>query len=111
MYFTDSQTVRRADLATADVSTVAGFADRAQTVDGSGASAGFVGPAAIATDGTTIWVAETFCPCIRAVTHAGVVTTLAGKPGMGGTIDGTGAAANSAIRSGSPTTRPRISST
>ncbi|MCU1279105.1 MAG: hypothetical protein JWM53_2651, partial [bacterium] len=96
LYFTDvGQAIRRADIQTGAVTTLAGRPDYALTVDGAGAGAGFVIPAGMVFDGnSTLYVAESACPCIRAVAvGTGQTTTIAGKVGNGGTMDGTGAAA------------------
>jgi sugar lactone lactonase YvrE len=96
LYFTDGgQEVRKADLNTGEVSTIAGSPDRAFTLDGTGAAANFCGPTGLAFDGNhTLYVAEICAPGIRTVdTITGKTTTLAGTVGMYGTMDGTGAAA------------------
>jgi DNA-binding beta-propeller fold protein YncE len=59
--------------------------------DGVGASAKFNGPTAITTDGTNLYVADANNDTIRQIVIAtGVVTTIAGSPGVPGTTDGTG---------------------
>jgi sugar lactone lactonase YvrE len=95
LYFTDNgQVLRRADIVTGDVTTIAGKPDFGQHLDGTGAGAGFVGPGGLAFDGNdTFYVAEIGCPCIRAINKAGVATTLAGSPGMYANVDGTGTGA------------------
>lgn len=65
-------------------------------VDGVGAAARFSGPAgaALSSDGSTIYVADTFNSLIRRVdTATGEVETIAGQVGVGATSDGTGTAA------------------
>jgi sugar lactone lactonase YvrE len=116
------------------VTTLAGYREVAASADGTGSAARFWCPAGVALDaGGTLYVADSGNNTIRAVTPAGVVTTLAGTPGNwgapGGT-DGTGAAAafaaplgiavgadgtvyvadtgNAAIRKGVPALAPRI---
>jgi sugar lactone lactonase YvrE len=60
-------------------------------VDGTGSQAQFVGPTGIAVDSAgTIYVSETHNFTIRAITQAGVVTTLAGTSGDDGYVDDTG---------------------
>jgi hypothetical protein len=59
------------------------------TADGTGTNAGFFDPQDFAADGAgNIYVADTYC--IRTVTSAGVVTTLAGVGSNVGSSDGTG---------------------
>jgi uncharacterized repeat protein (TIGR01451 family) len=61
-------------------------------VEGIGRAARFGNPSGIALAGTTIYVADAN-NTIRKITSNGVVTTLAGTPGVAGSADGTGAAA------------------
>ena len=73
------------------VSTIAGTGS-AGNADGTGTAAGFTGPVGITSDGTNLYVADTFNNKIRKIViSTGVVSTLAGS-GAGGT-DGTGTAA------------------
>ena len=59
--------------------------------DGTGAEARFVGPSGVAVDGTgNVFVGDTYSNTVRKITSAGVVTTVAGKSGYGGTVDGLG---------------------
>jgi sugar lactone lactonase YvrE len=63
-------------------------------VDGTGSVAAFNGPDATAVDGSgNVYVADSSNHTIRKITSAGVVTTLAGTPGVSGTADGTGTSA------------------
>lgn len=77
------------------VTTLAGLAGAAGTVDGTGAAARFNQPVGVAVkaDGSLIYVSEEAGHVVRQVTAAGVVTTLAGSAGAQGFADGTGAAA------------------
>lgn len=93
VYVTDrtSQTIRKI---TPDgvVSTLAGLAGAAGDVDGTGSAARFSSPTGIAVGLTgTLYVADTGNHTIRMITPAGVVTTLAGKAGIAGAVDATGA--------------------
>ena len=70
------------------VTTLAGSAGMMGKIDGSGTAARFDAPGAIALDTFgTLYVADTNNNCIRKVTAAGVVTTLAGS-GEAGSADG-----------------------
>jgi len=75
------------------VSTLAGSVNNAPggvgNVDGTGRAARFGNPNGIALAGTTVYVADAN-HTIRKITSAGIVTTLAGTPGVAGSADGTG---------------------
>ena len=74
-------------------STFAGYAGNG-SADGTGASALFSGPQAVAVDAAgNIYVADSGNNTIRVVTPAGVSSTLAGSPGVAGSRDGTGSGA------------------
>ncbi len=76
------------------VSTLAGAAGNPGTNNGTGSAAQFNQPAGIAVDGDgTLYVGDTGNQTLRKVTAAGVVSTLAGSPGVSGTNNGTGSAA------------------
>jgi sugar lactone lactonase YvrE len=71
------------------VSTLAGTAGLSGSADGSGATARFDDPQAMATDGAgNVYVADSRNDTIRKITPAGVVSTLAGRAGLGGSADG-----------------------
>lgn len=77
------------------VTTLAGLAGRFGTDDGTGAAARFRSPAGLAVDRAgNVFVADTSNQTIRKITAAGEVTTAAGIPGMGGSLDGTTATAS-----------------
>jgi sugar lactone lactonase YvrE len=77
------------------VSTLAGTANIWGNVDATGAAARFYGPTGLAADGTNvIYVADYGNNAIRAITPAGVTTTLAGLGNFIGAVNGTGAAAS-----------------
>jgi sugar lactone lactonase YvrE len=76
------------------VTTFAGTAGAKGSADGTGAAANFGFPTAVAVDASdNVFVADSGNNTIRQITPAGVVTTLAGTPGLFGSADGTGAAA------------------
>ncbi|MEO6994352.1 MAG: immunoglobulin domain-containing protein, partial [Lacunisphaera sp.] len=69
-------------------------ASSAGSSDGVGSSARFNQPLGCATDGAgNTYIADTFNHTIRKVSSTGVTTTVAGKPGVSGSDDGTGGAA------------------
>jgi sugar lactone lactonase YvrE len=75
------------------VTTVAGLANTIGAADGSGSAAQFFPMNAIAIDsGGNLYVTETN-NTIRKITSSGLVTTIAGTSNVGGSADGTGAAA------------------
>jgi len=76
------------------VSTLAGEARSTGSADGTGVEARFDGPYGIAADSAgNLYVADTGNSTIRKITPDGIVSTLAGKAGVGGSADGIGAAA------------------
>jgi sugar lactone lactonase YvrE len=84
--------VRKIDLATGSVSTLAGSGLRG-AANGSATAASFNTPSGITTNGTSLFVADMYNHSIRKIDIAtGVVTTLAGS-GVGGSSNGMGTAA------------------
>jgi hypothetical protein len=76
------------------VTTLAGTAGVLGSSDGTGAAASFRLPIGVATDGAgNVYLGDNGNGTIRKITPAGVVTTLAGMPGVTGSADGTGAGA------------------
>jgi DNA-binding beta-propeller fold protein YncE len=89
---TFNSVLRRVDLATGQVATVAGRPFVQATADGVGSAARFATPRAVAMapDGASLYVADG--PTIRRVSLADyAVTTVAGTPGQAGYADGVGA--------------------
>ena len=76
------------------VSTLAGSAGVNGSTDGTGGGARFFYPVGLGVDsGFNVYVADDRNRTIRKITAAGIVTTLAGNPGVQGTADGAGSAA------------------
>jgi len=95
IYVSDSgnNTIRKISSAGV-VTTLAGSAGVVGSADGTGLSARFSGPNGIAIDSSgNLFVADGENFTIRRITAAGVVTTIAGTPGVSGNADGAGAAA------------------
>lgn len=81
--------------------TIAGTPMSMTSTDGTGRAAGFSSPAGIAVSASgTVYVADTNNNTVRAVSPAGVVTTLAGLAGSAGSTNGTGSAARFSAPSG-----------
>ena len=73
------------------VSTLAGLAGNPGSSDGIGVHARFRNPWGVAVDrARNVYVADTSNNTIRKITQAGVVTTLAGRVGESGSMDGIG---------------------
>ncbi|MCE5265343.1 MAG: hypothetical protein LLG97_17655 [Deltaproteobacteria bacterium] len=91
LYVTEGfqRTILKIEISTETVTTLAGTPGAVGTADGIGPEARFTSPTCIATDGVSLYVADN--STIRKVAIAtGAVTTLAGAPGISGSIDGTG---------------------
>jgi hypothetical protein len=91
---TDNHTIRKIVISTREVTTLAGTPGVSGANDGAGTVAKFNKPIGIATDGTYIYVADTFNHAIRKIViSTGEVTTLAGTAGVAGSQDGFGSSA------------------
>lgn len=87
---TANNTIRKITPAGA-VSTLAGLPGVTGTADGAGSAALFNNPTGLAVDTTGhLYVADTGNSTIRKITPEGMVTTLAGLPGIAGLKNGTG---------------------
>jgi hypothetical protein len=76
------------------VTTLAGAAGQGGSSDGTGSAASFDGPDGVAVDSAgNVYVADYGNDEIRKITPSGVVTTLAGAAGQGGSSNGAGSAA------------------
>lgn len=86
---TDNHTIRKINIATGVVSTIAGQAGNAGTNDGMGPLARLNSPTALAVDGSAnVFFTDTQNQTIRKISPNGLVTTFVGKPGEPGKIDG-----------------------
>ena len=90
----NSNTIRKVVIATGVVTTIAGSTGTTGSTDGTGTAALFNSPIGITTDGTSLYVGDLGNHTIRKIAIAtGVVTTIAGSPGVFGSADGIGSAA------------------
>lgn len=91
----DSYTIRRLELSTGMVSTIAGMAGMRGTAEGIGTAARFYRPSGLLVDGAgNLYVADSGNHTIRKIVlSTGLVTTLAGLAGTSGFDDGMGALA------------------
>ena len=88
VYVSDSSATIRKITPDGTVSTLAGKAGAHGTTDGTGANARFAEMFGIAVDRAGTIYAVDLNDTIRKITRDGVVTTLAGRPGIAGAIDG-----------------------
>ncbi|QEM67615.1 hypothetical protein FO488_05245 [Geobacter sp. FeAm09] len=103
LYVTDmgNHTIRKINIATKAVTTLAGKAGTAGTADGTASAATFNGPAGIAISGSTLYVTDANSNTIRQVdATSGAVTTIAGSAGTAGSANGTGTAATFNVPAG-----------
>jgi sugar lactone lactonase YvrE len=91
---TGNNSIRKIVIATGVISTIAGTREPSAD-DGLGVVAGFRRPQGLTTDGTHLYVADTYNNTIRKIVLAtGFVTTLAGTPGVAGSRDAVGETAS-----------------
>jgi sugar lactone lactonase YvrE len=95
VYISDNNSAIRRLAADGLVSTWAGVARASGSADGKGEAARFSFPNGIAIDAQkNLYIADQDNSTVRKIDAAGVVSTVAGKAGVFGYADGTGAAAN-----------------
>ena len=85
---TENQVIRKID-ASGNVTTFAGAFGIPGSADGTGSEARFNQPSGITAVGTVLFLCDTGNHTIRRVSASGVVTTLAGSPGVPGAVDNT----------------------
>lgn len=89
IFSTNNNTIRKIVIATREVTTLAGAAGVTGSSDGTGPAASFESPNGITTDRVSLWVADYDARTIRKVDIAsGQVTTIAGRSGIPGSVDG-----------------------
>ncbi len=88
-----NHTIRRIEISTGYVSTLAGLAGVSGSADGVGTAARFDNPRGITTDGVNLYVSDSADTIRKIVIATTETTTLAGTAGLTGTADGTGPAA------------------
>ena len=90
LYVADSQNyIVRKILPDGTVSTLAGLANTPGYADGTGSAARFKSPSAVAVDSAAnVYVADGENSVIRKITPGGVVSTVAGQPGVRNSVDG-----------------------
>ncbi|MFY7819085.1 MAG: MBG domain-containing protein [Akkermansiaceae bacterium] len=90
---TGNHTIRRI-VAGGGVNTLAGAVGLSGSTDANGTSARFNSPAGITVDAAkNVYISDTMNHTIRKITSTGVVTTIAGSPGVAGFFDATGSTA------------------
>ncbi|MGA7869399.1 MAG: hypothetical protein WCA22_00735 [Candidatus Binatus sp.] len=86
---TNNSDVRQVNVSSGAVTTIAGTANISGTEDGSGAAAHFNLPTQIATDGTSLYVADSGNNTIRRITLGDMkVKTIGGQAGTAGKTEG-----------------------
>lgn len=92
LYVTDSYnfTVRKISFGDNSTVTVAGLAGYSGAIDAVGDRARFNVLSGITTDGTNLYVTDSYNTIRKIVISSGAVSTLAGSAGLAGSADGTG---------------------
>ncbi len=96
LYVADSSNskIRKVDIATGEVTTLAGLAGSFASIDGVGINARFGNPVGITKVGTNLYITDSAFSSIRRLDlTTGAVTTLAGSARVSGFADGIGTAA------------------
>jgi len=94
LYVVDGPTVRKIEITTGVVTTIAGTAGVIGSSDGIGTAASFFALVGITTDGVNLYITDNAYSTIRKVEiSTGAVTTLAGTAGVSGSVDGVGSLA------------------
>jgi hypothetical protein len=94
LYVVDSgnNCIRKVTIATGAVTTLAGSSTAWGATDGVGSTARFYYPSGITSDGANLYVTDLKNNTIRKIVIAsGAVSTIAGSPGLSGSVDGIGA--------------------
>ena len=95
LFVTDrnNHSIRKVEIASGVVTTLAGSVGVFGSADGTGSAAKFFSPQGLTSDGTNLYIADTGNRTIRKVVIAsGLVSTLAGSVGLAGYVDGNWAA-------------------
>jgi len=102
LYVVDNRnhTIRKINISTQAVTTLAGLAGTAGSTDGTGSAARFDRPTGIWGDGVNLYVSDGTHVIRKIVIATGVVTTVVGTPGSSGVNDGTGASVQFNVPSG-----------
>lgn len=97
----NNNAIRKIEVITGAVTTIAGSLGSSASTDGTAATARFNKPEGLTTDGTNLFVADTYNHTVRKVVIAtGAVTTIAGSAGSPGSTDGNGTSARFDLPSG-----------
>ncbi len=91
---TGNHCIRKYEISTGNVTTIAGLCGTSGTLDATGSAARFNNPLQISTDGTNLFICDRGNNTIRKIVISStVVTTLVGLGGSAGDVDATGTSA------------------